>query len=109
ADQHYGIITELTDNTITIYEDGIETKYNIDASTALYFTGNDQIIMKDQLILYGQVSLIAQNGTAKFIEMLGNEQYVEELTAPLGIVNETAKIIYVYIDNTPEAIPYNDQ
>jgi len=107
--QHYGIITELTDNTLTIFEEGKEAKYSFDASTGLYFVGNDQIITKDKLILYGEVSLIAENGKAKFIEMLGNEQHVEEITAPLGIVNETEKVMYIYIDKTPKAIPYNDQ
>ncbi|MCR8660629.1 S-layer homology domain-containing protein [Paenibacillus endoradicis] len=106
--QHYGIVTAITDKSITIYENNKETTYATDATTGYYETDNDFAIDRSKLTQYGKVAVFVSGGVAKFIEAQGKETFVESLKLTVGIVNTAEKTIYVYIDNKPVAIPYND-
>jgi len=106
--QQHGIITKLTDTSITIYEHDAETTYSFDQSTGFYSSNSDFAVKKDQFKLYTDVSLIHINGVAKFVETLGEGTYIDELIAPVGKVNSAEKIIYVWIDDNPVAIPYDE-
>jgi len=107
--QHFGIITALSDNSITIYEDGTEKTYSIDKSTGFYSNDSDYAVEKSKFELFTAVGLIEINGQAKFIETLGAERYVEESVAPILLVNPEEKIIYIRVDNNPVAIAYDDK
>jgi len=107
--QHFGIITALSDNSITIYEDGTEKTYSIDKSTGFYSNDSDYAVEKSKFELFTAVGLIEINGQAKFLETLGAERYVEESVAPILLVNPEEKIIYIRVDNNPVAIAYDDK
>ncbi|MEK4249859.1 S-layer homology domain-containing protein [Paenibacillus sp. FSL W7-1287] len=108
ANQQHGVITNMTDNSITIYEHDVETTYAFDQSTGFYSSDSDLAVKRDQFKLYSAVSLIHIDGVAKFVETLGEEIYTEELIAPVGILNTNEKIIYVVVDNNPVAIAYDE-
>lgn len=106
--QHYGIVTAIGEDSVTLYENGKETTYSTDASTGYYETDNDFAIDRSKLVLYGEAALFAINGTAKFVEAQGNEIFVETINTEVGRVNTTDKTIYVWIDNKPVEIKYDD-
>lgn len=106
--QHYGILTGITDKSITVYENNKETTYNTDATTGYYETDSDYAIDRSNLIQYGKVAVLVVDGVAKFIESQGKDKYVESFTAPIGRVNTADKVIYIWVDNKPVAISYND-
>lgn len=106
--QHYGVITELSDTAITIYENGFERSYSIDKSTGFYSSDSDFAVEKTKFGLYTDIALIEINGQAKLVETLGSTQYVDESIAPVLFVNTTEQVIYVRIDDNPVAIPYNN-
>ncbi|MFC6332218.1 S-layer homology domain-containing protein [Paenibacillus septentrionalis] len=106
--QHYGVITNLTETTITVYEQGRETVYELDSTTGFYSNDSDFAVKKDQFKLYTDVALIEVNGVAKFVETQSSTPKTNELIAPVGRVNTAGNIIYVWIDNNPVAIPYDE-
>lgn len=108
AGQHYGIVTAIGEDFVTLYENGKETTYSTDSSTGYYETDNDFAIDRSKLVLYGEAAIFAINGTAKFVEAQGNEIFVETINTEVGRVNTTDKTIYVWIDNKPVEIKYDD-
>jgi|GEM_PF-1677100 len=108
AGQQYGIITNITENSITIYEHDAETTYTFDDTTGFYGSDSDFAVKRDQFKLYTDVALIHIDGVAKFVETLGETTYTDELIAPVGKVNSSEKVIYVWIDDNPVKIPYDD-
>jgi len=106
--QHYGIVTAITDKSITLYENNVETTYATDATTGYYETDNDFAIDRSKLTQYGKVAVFVSGGVAKFIEAQGYEKHVESVTYTVGNVNIAKKIIYVWIDNEPVEISYNE-
>ncbi|HIW33408.1 MAG TPA: S-layer homology domain-containing protein [Candidatus Paenibacillus intestinavium] len=106
--QHYGILTAITDKSITIYENDVETTYATDATTGYYETDNDFAIDRKDLTQYGEVAVFVSGGNAKFIEAQGKETYVKSETFTVGRVNTADKTIYVWVDNKPAEIKYND-
>lgn len=108
AGQHYGIVTALTANSITVYEDGVEKTYSIDASTGFYSSDSDFAVEKSRIELYTEVAVIELNDQAKFIETQGSTRYIEETTAPVGRINTNEKIIYIWVNDNPVAVPYDD-
>lgn len=107
--QHYGVVTAITDKSITLYENNVETTYTTDATTGYYETDNDFAVDRSKLTQYGKVAVFVSGGVAKFIEAQGYEKHVESVTYTVGKVNTAEKTIYVWIDNKPVAITYNDK
>lgn len=106
--QHYGVVTAMTDSSITVYENGAEATYSIDKSTGFYSSDSDFAVEKARFKLYTDVALIEVNGQAKFIETLSSTPYVKETVAPIGKVNTADKIIYIWVNDNPMPIPYDD-
>lgn len=106
--QHNGIVTAITDKSITIYENNSETTYATDATTGYYETDNDFAVDRTKVIQYGKVALFISGGVAKFVEAQGAQTYVEKVMYTVGKVNTTEKNIYVWVDNKPKAIAYSD-
>src|SRR5690606_14599949 len=69
---------------------------------------SDFAIEKAKVELYTKVAVIAVNGEAKFIELQGDTRYVEEIIAPVGRVNTASQVIYLWVDDNPLPVSYDD-
>lgn len=103
-----GIASLITDSSISIYSDKNETSYTIDSDTLFYHADKETPITKQQLVEYGDVTVIAKDGKAKYVEVKGDKQYTKTITGTLDRLIAAEKKIYVWIDNKPVEIFYND-
>ncbi|OBZ17511.1 S-layer homology domain-containing protein [Bacillus sp. FJAT-26390] len=103
-----GIASRITDSSLTLYSDKKETSYTIDADTLFYHYDKETPITKQQLLEYGDVTVIAKDGKAKYVEVKGDKQYTKTISGTLDRLIAAEKKIYVWIDNKPVEIFYND-
>lgn len=106
--QTYGIVTKIDSSSITLYADGEETNYTIGSGTKFYRYDSDKAVSIDDLDLYTDVTVIAQNGTALYIEGKGDEQYKDTYEAVLDRVIESDHMLYAWVDDKPVEVYYDD-
>ncbi|MFD0586972.1 S-layer homology domain-containing protein [Paenibacillus sp. GCM10027627] len=105
--QTAGIVSDLAENALTLYKDDKETTYTLDANTLYYHYNTEKPIKKDQLLEYGDATVIAKDGKALYVEVKGDVQHVETITGTYARYNAEESIIYVWIKDKPVAINYN--
>jgi hypothetical protein len=103
-----GVVSDLGEDAITIYDVGEEMKFTLDANTLYYHYNSEKAITKDQLLEYGDVSVIAKDGKALFVEVLGDVQHTDSISGTFARYNEASKIFYLWIDDKPVEIQYSD-
>ncbi|MBD2869721.1 S-layer homology domain-containing protein [Paenibacillus arenilitoris] len=103
-----GILTKLTDTAVTLYSEGKETTYTVDADTLYYHYDSEKAITKQQLIEYGDASVIAKDGKALYVEVKGETQHVKSTSGTLDRVIAGENKIYVWINNEPIPFYYTD-
>jgi hypothetical protein len=106
--QTSGIVTANTAATLTLFSDKKETSYAVDADTLFYHYNSETPITREQLVDYGDVTVIAKDGKAKYVEVKGDKQYTKTVTGTLDRVIAGEKKIYVWINDKPVEIYYND-
>ncbi|WP_138751011.1 S-layer homology domain-containing protein [Paenibacillus sinopodophylli] len=103
-----GVISRLTDTALTIYHDKKETTYTLDADTLFYHYNTEIPITKQQLLEYGDVTLIAKDGKAQYVEVNGDKVYTSTVSGTLGRVVANEKKIYVWDNDDLVEVYYND-
>lgn len=103
-----GIISRITDNAITVYSDKKETSYSINADTLYYTFNTETPITKQQLLEYGDVTVIARDGKALYVEVKGDKAHTSTITGTLDRVIASEKKIYVWVNDKPVEIFYDD-
>ncbi len=106
--QSKGIITNLTAQEMTVYSDDKETTYQLDDSTIYYGFNVDKPISKEQLLQYSDVTVIAKEGKAVYVEALGDVQHTKTIEGSVLRYSEAEKTLYLWIDNKPVEIAYTD-
>lgn len=103
-----GIVSRITDTSLTIYSNKKETTYTLDSGTLFYHYNTEKPITREQLLEYGDVTVIAKDGKALYVEVQGDKQYTKTITGTLDRVIANEKKLYVWIDDKPVEIFYND-
>ncbi|WP_435925386.1 S-layer homology domain-containing protein [Paenibacillus sp. DYY-L-2] len=104
-----GIVTELTDNKLTLYADGKMKSFSLD-SRSVYFTKDSETkTTKSALQLYTKVLAVDKVGSAAYVEVRDSKQQLESTEGTLlkklpgnkllVLVNNEA-ITYTYDSNT---------
>lgn len=104
--QSSGIISDLTDTSLTLYSDDEETTYTLDSSTLYFHYNSEKPITKDQLLEYGDVTVIAKDGKALYVEVQGETQHTETITGTFARYNASESTIYIWVNDKPVAINY---
>lgn len=106
--QSNGIVTKITENSMTVYSDKKETTYSLGSDTLYYRFDSETPITKQQLLEYGDVTVIAKDGKALYVEVQGDEAHAKTLTGTLDRVITAEKKLYIWMDNKPVEIYYTD-
>ncbi|MCR2802951.1 S-layer homology domain-containing protein [Paenibacillus soyae] len=104
--QSAGVVSELTETSLTLYHEGEETTYALDESTLYFHYNSEKPITKDQLLEYGDVSVIAEDGKALYVEAQGDIQHTKTITGTYARYNSSESTIYIWVEDKPVAIPY---
>lgn len=103
-----GIATKITDTQITVYSDKKEVNYSINSDTLFYHYNTETPITRQQLLEYGDVTVIAKDGKALYVEVKGDKTYTKTTSGTLDRVIADEKKLYVWINNKPVEFFYND-
>ncbi|WP_339202826.1 S-layer homology domain-containing protein [Paenibacillus sp. FSL K6-3182] len=103
-----GIATKITDTQITVYSDKKEINYTINSDTLFYHYNTETPITRQQLLEYGDVTVIAKDGKALYVEVKGDKTYTKTTSGTLDRVIADEKKLYVWINNKPVEFFYND-
>lgn len=106
--QANGIVTNVSDKSISVFSDDEETSYTLSDDTLYYHYNTETPITKDELLEYGDVTVIAKDGEALYVEVKGDKQYVKTFTGTLDRVIADDDMLYVWVDDKPVEIYYND-
>lgn len=101
-----GVISDLTDTSLTLYSDDEETTYTLDSSTLYFHYNSEKPITKDQLLEYGDVTVIAKDGKALYVEVQGDTQHTETVSGTFARYNASEGTIYIWVNDKPVAINY---
>lgn len=104
--QSAGVVSELTDSSMTLYHDGEETSYSLDENTLFFHYNSEKPITKDQLLEYGDVTVISEDGRALYVEVQGDIQHTKTINGTYARYNSTESTIYIWVDDKPVAVPY---
>ncbi|MFD2115901.1 S-layer homology domain-containing protein [Paenibacillus yanchengensis] len=107
--QSTGIVSKLTDKEVALYVDGKETTYQLNDQTAYYHFQTENSMRKQELIEYGDALVIAENGVAKYVEVMGVEKKVESVVGTVVLYNNEEKMLYLLVNGKPEGFLTNDQ
>ncbi len=78
ATVYEGIVTELSDNKLTLYIDGKMKSFNLD-SRSVYFTKDSEVkSTKNELQLYTKVLAVDKVGSAAYVEVRDTKQQLEQ-------------------------------
>lgn len=103
-----GIVSELDADSITVYADGEESTYAIDENTLYYHYNSEKPITKDELLEYGDITVIGKDGKALYIEVQGDVQHTEKVSGTFARYNETSKTFYLWVNDKPVEIAYTE-
>lgn len=106
--QTSGIVSKLTDTSITLYSDKKETTYELGSDTLFYHYNSEKSITKQQLLEFGDVTVIAKAGKALYVEVKGDTPHTKTVSGTLDRVISADKKMYVWINDEPVEVFYND-
>lgn len=106
--QTSGIVSKLSDSSLTVYENGVETSYALDENTLYYTYKNTVPISKSSLLLYGDITVIAKDGVAKYVEVKSDTVHTTTVAGTFLRNVADEKKIYLWINKVPVPFDYND-
>ncbi|MGM0880404.1 MAG: S-layer homology domain-containing protein [Bacillota bacterium] len=106
--QTSGIVSKLTEKSITLFSDKKETTYELGSDTLFFHYNSEKAITKQQLLEYGDVTIIAKAGKALYVEVKGDDPHTKTVSGTLDRVISDDKKLYVWISNKPVEVFYND-
>ncbi|MFX3633425.1 MAG: S-layer homology domain-containing protein [Candidatus Pristimantibacillus sp.] len=107
AGQTTGILTKSSATSLTVYKDGIENTYTIGTDTLVYREDKDTAIALKDLQLYTTVKIVGKAGNAAYIEIQDDKEQVQSINAKFDR-NTTGKYFYVWLNEEPVKISYDD-
>jgi len=108
AGQTNGIVTKITDTSIAMITGNKETVYTTDSNTVYYHYNTETPIARNELLLYGDATVIVKDGKAAYVEVMGSKQHMTTMTGTLGKVVEAEKSLYIWNNNAYEKIAYDE-
>jgi hypothetical protein len=108
AGQTSGIVTRLTDSSITLYKDKQETTYSLNDSTLYYSNASTTPLTREQLPLYGEVDIIEKEGAAKFVEITATTPHTKAISGTFDRIIPAENKLYLWADNNYAIIHYDD-
>ncbi|RJE90103.1 S-layer homology domain-containing protein [Paenibacillus sp. 1011MAR3C5] len=103
-----GVISDLTPTGLTVHQDGKETTYTLDSSTVYFHFNSEKPITKDQLLEYGDVTVIGKDGVAQYVEVESDTQHTKTVSGTFDRFNAADKTFYVWIDNKAQLFSYDE-
>ncbi|AOZ91275.1 hypothetical protein LPB68_03035 [Paenibacillus crassostreae] len=104
-----GIVTGLTDNSISLYVNGSVRNFTLENTTAFYTKTLDTKISLSDLKLYSKVMIVGDNGKASYVEVTDPTEQLESIETTferlfpgnsLGVSTNTSFESFVYNSNT---------
>ncbi|MFD0958879.1 S-layer homology domain-containing protein [Paenibacillus chungangensis] len=106
--QHEGVVTSYTGDTITIYEDGEETTFSMDMYTNYFHYQSDSPVDLGSILEYGDIMIIEEEGVARYVEVQGDVQHIETIEGTFERYNADDQQIYVWQGNDYLKVNYYD-
>ncbi|WP_410768457.1 S-layer homology domain-containing protein [Fontibacillus sp. BL9] len=78
-----GIVTELTDNKLTLYTDGKMKSFTLDSRSVYFTKDSESKSSKNQLQLYTKVLAVDKVGSAAYVEVRDAKQQLEQTEGTL--------------------------
>ncbi|MHA7963444.1 S-layer homology domain-containing protein [Paenibacillus sp. CAU 1782] len=107
AGQENGVISDLQDGLIKLYDNGTETSYFVDGNTLFYHYNSDKPITVSELVEYSDITVIARDGVAKYVEVLGDVQHTENISGTFLRNVPEDQAFYLWIDKEPVKFAYD--
>jgi hypothetical protein len=107
AGQVNGVIAGMQDGMIKLYDKGTETSYYLDGNTLFYHYNSDKPITVSELVEYSDITVIARDGIAKYVEVLGDVQHTENISGTFLRNVPEDKSFYLWINNAPVKFAYD--
>ncbi|MFC3791095.1 S-layer homology domain-containing protein [Paenibacillus sp. GCM10012307] len=109
ANQSTGLITGLTENSITLYdtESNSEKSYPISKNALYYRFDSESIASASELTRYAKALVIASEDGAAYIETLDDDAKVETLRGEVIRVVPDESKLWMFVDNKPAEIAYS--
>ncbi|MBH5317894.1 S-layer homology domain-containing protein [Paenibacillus sp. GSMTC-2017] len=101
-----GIISEIKDDKITVYSKETDTNYTIDNNTVYYHYKSEKPVTKETLLKYSDVTVIAKEGKALYVEAKGDTQHTVTIDGTFARYNADEGVIYLWIKDKPVPINY---
>lgn len=108
ANQSVGLITGLTDTSITLFDTDTSSEKTLPISSdALYYRYDaETLAAADKLTKYARALIIASESGAVYIEQLDDEARVETLRGEVSRIVPGESRLWMFINNKPEEIMY---
>ncbi|WP_341278097.1 S-layer homology domain-containing protein [Paenibacillus sp. FSL H8-0537] len=108
AGQATGVLLQASDTGITIYSKEQSAVYTLSANTAIYRYDSETPIAAKDLVQYANVTVITKSGAAAYVELQDDKPQIKTITGTVGRVLPDQKLLYVWIDNKPVEVYYDD-
>ncbi|WP_438351155.1 S-layer homology domain-containing protein [Paenibacillus sp. FA6] len=104
-----GIVTELTDNSISLFVNGSIRSFPLNNTTAYYTKTSETKVSFSDIKLYSKVMIIENSGKAVYVEVIDPQEQLESIETTferlfqgnsLGVSNNTAFESYNYDAST---------
>lgn len=105
--QSKGVIADLQEGVIKLYDNGTESSIFLDGNTLFYHYNSDKPISASELVEYSDISVIASNGVAKYVEVMGDVQHTKSIEGTFLRYLEAEKAFYLWINNEPVKFAYD--
>jgi hypothetical protein len=103
-----GIATDLSADSITVFDEGEDLTYTLDDTTLFYHYNSEKPITRDQLLQYGDVTVIGKDGKAQYVEVQGDVQHTKTVNGTFARYNAASKIFYLWVEDKPVEIDYSE-
>lgn len=105
--QEEGIISALTDSSISLYKGNGDSTFTLGSNTRIYRHDSEKAVTVAELSPHTRVMIIASQGNALYVEQLDNDQQVEKFSATFDRLLLSESIMYVWVDNKPIEVSYD--
>ncbi|RRJ66246.1 S-layer homology domain-containing protein [Paenibacillus oralis] len=106
-DVYEGIVTNLTDNGLTLYANGQTKTLALDNRTVYFTKDSETRVAKSQLKLYTKVMAIDKTGSAAYVEITDPAEQLDSLEGTLLRVLSDNRLLLL-VDDDSETITYDD-
>lgn len=106
ANVYEGIVTELTDNKLTLYTNGQMKSFTLDNRSVYFTKDSESRASKSALKLYTKVLAVDKVGSAAYVEVTDPNQQLERSEGTI-LWNPGNNQLLVLVNNTPVTLNYD--